>query len=367
MAPLWPAPYISRMRAAFRAPLSGRRRGKADEPRTRRHGPLRPAQRSPDRPHLATLSVAARKAGAARTGGDGGRPARRRQGNHRNSPVLLQVRRRRAERPRRSRGAGGAVGGLWPRPGDGPGLWRAARRGLRQGRPAGGPGGGSQDPPPPARAVAALPSRPQDRGGEPGHRARHQGNRIHSQLHPVQRAADVAGGGPGVRHPVAALRAGLRADHLRGDRRLHRLDADGYRVAHQVPPPHERVRQRRHAQGRRQPDRQVLRQRGARGAAVRSRLARLRGGGGQEQDVALPTQRRPGRHHLGGPDRGHGHGRQRRRRRHHDVGRLRAGELVPDPAVPALELPRFRLSPDQAVAHRHGADVPAPGRAGGNR
>ena len=42
---------------------------------------------------------------------------------------------------------------------------------------------------------------------------------------------------------------------------------------------------------------------------------------------------------------------------HHDGRRFRAGQRLPDPALSAAQLPRLRLSRDQAVADRHGADV----------
>ena len=50
--------------------------------------------------------------------------------------------------------------------------------------------------------------------------------------------------------------------------------------------------------------------------------------------------------------------------RHDDGRRLRPGQRLPDPALPAAQLPRLRLPRDQAVADRHGADVrPARRRA----
>ena len=45
--------------------------------------------------------------------------------------------------------------------------------------------------------------------------------------------------------------------------------------------------------------------------------------------------------------------------RHADGRRLRAREHVLDPALHPAELPGLRVSRDQAVADRHGVDVPA--------
>ena len=85
-------------------------------------------------------------------------------------------------------------------------------------------------------------------------------------------------------------------------RRLHRVLGHPVGMAHQVRAPHERRRHRGQRQGGRQPaelrDRQVFRQRGARGAPLRCRPAALRDGGDPLQPHPVAAQYRPGRHHL---------------------------------------------------------------------
>ena len=85
--------------------------------------------------------------------------------------------------------------------------------------------------------------------------------------------------------------------------------------------------------------------------------APLRARRGQQQGQPLPAQHRPGRDHRRRPDRADGDGGARRGRRHDDGRRLRAGQHLPDPALHAAQLPGLRLSRDQPVADRHGADV----------
>ena len=118
--------------------------------------------------------------------------------------------------------------------------------------------------------------------------------------------------------PVDALRLALHGGHPGRDRGLHRVLGHPVGMAHQVRAPHERCRHRGQRQGDRQPaelrDRQVLRQRGARGAALRRRPPPLRGGGDPLQPHAVAAQHRPGLDHLGRPGRGHGDGGLRRRR-----------------------------------------------------
>ena len=59
--------------------------------------------------------------------------------------------------------------------------------------------------------------------------------------------------------------------------------------------------------------------------------------------------------------------RRRRRRRQHDRRQIRAGEHLPDAALPAAEHARLRLSRDQAGPRGHGADVPPDRRRAGGR
>ena len=94
-------------------------------------------------------------------------------------------------------------------------------------------------------------------------------------LHAVQHPADLDRDRARMRRAVELLQRLVRAGHVRHDRRLYRLHDGRHRMAHQVPPDDERDRQRGVDQGDRQPlelrDGQVFRQRGARGAPLRSR------------------------------------------------------------------------------------------------
>ena len=142
-------------------------------------------------------------------------------------------------------------------------------------------------------------------------------------------------------------------------------------MAHQVRAPHERCRHRGQRQGDRQPaelrDGEVLRQRGARGAPLRCRPPALRDGRHPLQPHPVAAQHRPGRDHLGRPGLGHGDGGLRRRRRHHDAGRLRGGERLPDPALHAAQHAGLRLSRDPQCAGEHGEDVRPARRPGRDR
>ena len=90
-------------------------------------------------------------------------------------------------------------------------------------------------------------------------------------------------------------------------------------------------------------------------------LQLLRKGGGAEPDQPVAAQYRPGRDHLHRPDGRDVHGGARHHGGHHDHRRLRAGQHLPAPALPAAQLPRLRLSRDQAGSCRHGEDVRAAG------
>ena len=71
-------------------------------------------------------------------------------------------------------------------------LRRAARRGVRRRAAAHQPRGGAADLPAPARAVAALPSRPPDRRPVARHRARHRGHPVGAAPGGVQHHADAS-------------------------------------------------------------------------------------------------------------------------------------------------------------------------------
>ncbi len=139
-------------------------------------------------------------------------------------------------------------------------------------------------------------------------RARRQGHRVPAVLRAVQRAADADRDRAGLRHPVGALRLALRAGDRGHHRRLCLVHPQGHRVAHQVSPRHERIGPERQHQGGRLAaefrDRQILQQRGARGAPLRRRAAGLRARGGEVAHHLGDAEHRPGLHHRG---RRHGH------------------------------------------------------------
>ena len=148
----------------------------------------------------------------------------------------------------------------------------APRRALRARRPAGHPNRRPEGVPPPPRPVPALPPRPADRGLEPLDRTRHQGHRDAAALQPVQRAADRAGDCARLRNPLGVARFPDRRRHPAHGRRLHPVHGEGHRVEARVPAANERAGQPGQHPGHRQPaqlrDREVLRQRGARGGGV---------------------------------------------------------------------------------------------------
>ena len=88
------------------------------------------------------------------------------------------------------------------------------------------------------------------------------------------------------------------ADRAGDDRALPLVHGAGHRLAHPDPPHHERERHRGQHQGHRQPaqlrDRQILRRRAARGAALRPLDGRLRAGQRQELHLARRPQHRAG-------------------------------------------------------------------------
>ncbi len=281
---------------------------------------------------------------------------------------------------RRRPGHGGGAGrggadrphrGLRRGPGIGAGGGRNPRCGVRAGVAAGDPQPRPRSLRPSPCALAALPSRAPDRRPEPRHRARHLGHGVPDPLHDLQHPADPARDHPGRRHPVEPLRLALLGGDPGRHRRLHRVLGRAVGVAHKIRAPHERRRHRGQRQGGRQPaelrDREIFRQRGARGAPLRCRPAALRDGGDPLQPHPVAAQYRPGPHHLHRPCRGDDHGGLRRRARHHDHGRLRGGQRLPDPALHAAQHAGLRLSRDQELAGEHGEDVRPARRRGRDR
>ena len=235
-------------------------------------------------------------------------PRRRRAGAAGPGQARQRLRADPLQADRRRAGHGGGAGrgradrphrGLRRGPGTGAGVRRNPRRGVRAGVAAGDPQPRPRSLRPSPCALAALPSRAPDRRPEPRHRARHHGHGVPDPLHDLQHPADPARDRPGRRHPVEPLRLALLGGDPGRHRRLHRVLGRAVGVAHQVRAPHERRRHRGQRQGDRQPaelrDRQVFRQRGARGAPLRCRPAALRDGGDPLQPHPVAAQHRPGR------------------------------------------------------------------------
>ena len=175
--------------------------------------------------------------------------------------------------PPADRGAGRGDPGLWRRAGPVAGLQRAAQRRLRQGRTTRGASPRAVDVPAYPCAVAALSSRTAHRRSGARRRARHGGDRIPAVLHAVQRRPDAVRDRRRLRDPVAALRLDLRARHAGDDRRLYRLHVCRDRLAHPPPARDEHAQHRGEHEGGRQSaelrNRQVFRERGARGGTLR--------------------------------------------------------------------------------------------------
>ncbi len=317
--------------------------------------------------------MAEERARSARPGGPGAGAAGRRQARQHHDPVSVQGRDRRADdaAARHPRRAGRVHPRLWRRPRHVAGLQPAARRGFRQGRPARRAPAGAGGFPPHPRAVAALsPGAAHRRAGARG-RARHGGGRVPAVVHAVQHRADGVRDRRRLRDPVAAVRLGLRPRYADDGGGLCDVHLRRHRLAHPLPARDEHAQQRSQHQGGRQPpqlrDRQVFRQRGARGGALRQRAARLRARRGQERDDAGDAQCRPGHDHRRGADRGDDSGGAGGRGGPHDGRRLRAGQHLSDPALHAAQLPRHGVSQHQAVADRSRADDVAAGDRAGDR
>ena len=188
----------------------------------------------------ARLSVA-----EGRSGGQGARGAGRGvpaagQGRHRLRAAGLCPRHRRAVA--QARGGGGrrpadradrrlraAARGLGR-------LRRAARRGVRAREAAHGAHRGAADLRAPARAVAALPSRPADRRADAGGGPRDAGGGDGAAARRVQHRADDPGGRDGHRDHLVEVRLALRGGHAGRGGGLHRLHARLHDVADQDPP-----------------------------------------------------------------------------------------------------------------------------------
>ena len=245
-------------------------------------------------------------------------------------------------------------------------LQRAARHRVREGRAARHAAHRARGLPPPARAVAALPPRAPDRRPHARHRARHARHLDAALLHGVQRAAHAPRDRARHRLPHLQVRRLVRRDHGGRAGALRRAHLRDLRVAHRAPPPDERDGLEGQHQGDRFApqlrDRQVFRQRGLRGEALRRQPAELRARGGEERDLARAAERG-----AGGRDRARGvaphvaRGRRHRERPPH-AGRPGDGERAPHPALHPAQLPRRDVPRDQAGDGRHGEDVPAPRR-----
>ncbi len=233
-----------------------------------------------------------------------------------------------------------------------------ARRGLRAGGPAGAAADRAGDLPPHPRAVDALPHHPQDRRPEPHHRAGGQGRRLRP-AHP--RVLDRSAGArthPDGRHPLGALRRLVSRGGDADDRPLRLVHLPSDRVAREDPQGDERPGHRGQPEGHRfAPELrncQVFRRRGMGGGPLRPLDDRLRGGGGQDQQLARVPQRRAGAHHQPRPRRGDDHGGAGGAVGRADGRRLRHGQRLHAADHHAAELPGLGLSRDQAVARRHG-------------
>ena len=151
----------------------------------------------------------------------------------------------------------------------------AARRHFRQGAVSRHARGRRFDLRPCPHALAALPSRAQDRRTVARHRARHQGHRHAAVLRAVQHLSRPCSSSAFVqRHPAReAFNVVVRARHAGHGRRLCLVHLRHHALAHPVPPRHEPERPGRQHQGGRQPaqlrDGQVFQQRGARDAPLR--------------------------------------------------------------------------------------------------
>jgi len=269
--------------------------------------------------------------------------------------------------PRRTGRQGAAAGAA----GAGGGLWRAAifdfavhRTARTDFRPRHATRGADHLPAgvrAPACAFATLPPGAADRRPDARHRTRHARHRFADQLYAVFDPADAGGNLAGAGHPAGQIRNQLCLDHRCHADRLYRPHHRHHQLAHPSAARSQRTRLGRQLARHRQPaqlrDGQVLQQRSLRGAPLRRTNGEMGSGAGEEPDVAVPAQPRPGAgdcHRRGADD----VARHRwRSSRQHDGGGYRAGECIPDPALHSAQLPRRALPRDPPVAHRHRTHV----------
>ena len=172
-----------------------------------------------------------------------GRPSsRRRQARAGRRALFLQMGDRRAgRRPCRAAAAAGFPAGagdaghrLQRRAHRAARLQPAARRAVREGRPACGAQARLPDLRAHARAVAALPSRAAHRRAVAHHRARHQGHRDHRPLHHAEHGADDGR----IRTDGAIFAFAFGWIYVAVDRRhrlaLHLVHGEGQRLAHRA-------------------------------------------------------------------------------------------------------------------------------------
>ena len=328
--------------------------------------------------YLAVRPPRPQAAGARRHGAAAGRQAR----DHRGA-LHLQMGDRCARRPRqragrrlRMAGLGARRAGrhddrLWRHAHPDGGAHATARRPVRQGGDARRAPARLPHLRAHARAVAALPSRAQDRRADPRARARPQRHRDHRAHGDPAALAHHHRAGADRRRADVAVRLALRAGDHDHRRRLHDLHLSRHRMAHRHPPPHERKRHRRQRQGDRLAaqlrDGEIFQRRAARGRALRQIDGALRGGQRQGLYLARRAQCRAGGDlHLRARRR-HGDVRLRDPGRHQDGRRFRADQRHDDPALPAAEFHGHGLSRDQAGGDRHRAHVLDSGARAGNQ
>ena len=263
-----------------------------------------------DHARAVALYLAGRPARPEAAGHAGDGAAARRQARHHRGAVHLQMGDRCAGRAGQRAGRRLLVAGLGVRGADRDDdrLWRhahpdgaahaGARRHLRQGGDARGAAARLPHLRAHAPAVAALPSRAQDRRADPRARARPQRHRDHRAHGDPAAGADHHRARADRRRAALSVRLALRRGHP-GDRRLlHGLHLLRDRMAHRHPPQDERQRHRRQRQGDRLAaqlrDGEIFRRRGARGAALRPLDGALRGRQRQGLYLARRAQCRPG-------------------------------------------------------------------------
>ena len=205
------------------------------------------------------LALGPRRPEAARDAGDAA--ALLRQTRHHRGAVHLQMGGRRAQRPHESaarraavdclrvRGAGADDGRVWRHAHRHGAADAGARRYLRQGGDARGAPARVPHLRAHAHALAALPSRAQDRRADAGARARPQRDRDHRPDGDPAASADDRGACADHRRADVGVRLALRAGDRHHGRALHGVHLLRDRVAHQHSPHDERQRHRRQHQG----------------------------------------------------------------------------------------------------------------------